>query len=89
MSEIDSFIFKFKHLWKSGRSASLSLKSDAGKAQVTLLVDLDEVQLPSVQHPVWSRNGPARQGQRNCQAAEQEAAFEAAKAFNTVSIHEN
>ena len=85
MTEIDSFIFKFKHLWKSGRSASLSIKSDAGKAQVTLHVDLDDAQLLPVQHPVRSRNGPARQRRRTRRAAEREAA----KASNTVTIHEN
>ena len=98
MSEIDSFIYKFKHLWKSGRSASLSLKSDAGKAQVTLHVDLDDPQLLPVQHPVRSRNGPARQRRRIRRAAEREASSEASKASNTdensvdddeVIIHEN
>ena len=98
MSEIDSFIFKFKHLWKSGRSASLSLKSDAGKAQVTLHVDLDDAQLLPVQHPVRSGNGPARQRRRIRRAAEREAA-EAAKPSKTTDensveadkeiIHEN
>ena len=98
MSEIDSFIYKFKHLWKSGRSASLSLKSDAGKAQVTLHVDLDDPQLLPVQHPVRSRNGLSRQRRRIRRAAEREASAEASKASNTdensvdddeVIIHEN
>ena len=83
MTEIDSFIFKFKHLWKSGRSASLSIRSDAGKAQVTLHVDLDDAQLLPVQHPVRSRNGPARQRRRTRRAAEREAS----KASNTVTSH--
>ena len=60
MSEKDNFIFKFKHLWKSDRSSSLSIKSDAGKAQVTLYFDLDDAQLLSVQYPVRDRNVPAR-----------------------------
>ena len=92
MSEIDSFIYKFKHLWKSGRSASLSLKSDAGKAQVTLHVDLDDPQLLPVQNPVRSRNGPARQRRRIRRAAERKTASEASKVSNTddkVIIHEN
>ena len=31
MSEIDSFIGKFRHLWYSGKSASVFINSEAGK----------------------------------------------------------
>ena len=43
MSEIDSFYFKFKNLLISGKSANLSLRSEAGKASLSLTV---EVELP-------------------------------------------
>ena len=33
---MDSFIIKFKNLWKSGRNANLTIKSNAGKAEVFL-----------------------------------------------------
>ena len=40
--EIDSFVLKFKNLWKSGRNANLTTNSNAGKADVVLSVELDE-----------------------------------------------
>ena len=41
--EIDSFILKFKNLLLSGRNATLVLKSNAGKAEVNLSVELGDV----------------------------------------------
>ena len=46
MSELDSFIVKFKHLLFSGSNASLTLKSKAGKAEVTLSTELGDVPPP-------------------------------------------
>ena len=64
MSEIDSFIGKFKHLWYSGRSASLLINSEAGKAKVTLSVELGDAPHPPAHSQQRSRNGPARQRRR-------------------------
>ena len=62
--ELNSFILKFKNLWKSGRNANLTIKSIAGKAHVSLNVELDETpsDLDEAQHGRLqkSRNGPAR-----------------------------
>ena len=42
-SEIDSFVRKFKSLWKSGRDAKLHVKTEAGDTFVTLSVGLGQV----------------------------------------------
>ena len=74
-TEIDSFIVKFKSLLLSGRNATLELKSNAGKAQVNLYVELGDVSCPPAQHPHprWPRDGPSRQRRRLKRAAEREA----------------
>jgi hypothetical protein len=64
MSEVDSFIGKFKCLWHSGRSASLTINSEAGKAKVTLSVEIDDAPHLPAQSQQKSRNGPARQRHR-------------------------
>jgi hypothetical protein len=73
--EIDSFIAKFKSLLLSGRNATLQIKSQAGKAEVNLCVELGDVSHPPAQHPhhQWHRNGPSRQRRRLRRAAEREA----------------
>jgi hypothetical protein len=75
-TEIDSFIVKFKSLLLSGRNATLEIKSNAGKAEVNLRVELGDVSCPPAQHPHqrWPRNGPARQRRRVRRAEEREAA---------------
>ena len=45
-AEIDSFIVKFKSLLLSGRNTTLEIKSNAGKAEVNLRVELDDVSCP-------------------------------------------
>ena len=62
--EIDSFVLKFKNLLLSGRNATLVIKSTAGKAEVSLNVELGDVppHLPG-QHQ-QSRDGPSRQRRR-------------------------
>ena len=68
--EIDSFILKFKSLLLSGRNASLVIKCDAGKAEVSLNVHLDHIPPPPVQvQQQRSRNGPSRQRRRLRRAA--------------------
>ena len=44
MSELDSFVNKFKNLLSSGRTASLLIKAVAGKAEVKLEVKLGDAQ---------------------------------------------
>ena len=62
-SEIESLLNKLKALCQSGRNATLTLSSNAGKAVVKLRVDLGVPlkQDPHHQHqPKHSRNGPAK-----------------------------
>ena len=40
VSEIDTFYFKFKNLLLAEKNATLTLRSEDGRAQVTLSVDL-------------------------------------------------
>ena len=68
--ELDSFYVKFKNLLLTEKDATLTLKSEAGRALITLSVDLGHVlsaedQLPPSRH----RNGPARQHRREKRAA--------------------
>ena len=41
--DIDSFLLKFKTLLYSGKNASLTIQSEAGKANVSLTVSLDHI----------------------------------------------
>ena len=68
--EIDSFICKFKQLLHSGMNAHLDIKTEAGKAIVTLTAEVDV----HPHHRVQSRNGPSRQRRREKRAAAREAA---------------
>ena len=63
LSEIDSFIWKFKHLVYSGRNAHLDIKSEAGKAIVHLTTEVDAY-ADQEQQCAQLRNGPARQQRR-------------------------
>ena len=67
-AEIDSFILKFKNLLLTGRSATLVIKSNAGKAEVSLNVELGHVPPPSGQNQKYP-NGPSRQRRRLRRAA--------------------
>ena len=73
-TELDSFIAKFKGLWKLGLDANLELNSHAGLAWVGLRVRLGHAPLQPPFHfppsPQKSRNGPARQRRREKRAAE-------------------
>ena len=77
-SEIDSFVFKFRHLCRSGRNATLTLRSSAGKASIDLHVDLGDQQHIPVQQRQHSRDGPARQRRRLKRAAARRDAAEQA-----------
>ena len=84
--EIDSFVVKFKNLWKAGRNASLILKVDAGKAEINLCVkDIDEPPRIPFSYPRQSRNGPARQRRRERRALARQQAEEASGETNVVN----
>ena len=88
-SEIDSFILKFKSLLQAGRNASLTVKAEAGKASVSLHVNLGDVLPPEFlqQHRHGSRNGPARQRRRERRAtARKEKAKSAVEANEVVEL---
>ena len=68
--ELDSFFGKFKNLLCAEKNATLTLKSEAGKAYVTLSLDLGHVHSDHGQpQPRGPRNGPARQRRREKRAA--------------------
>ena len=85
--EIDSFVRKFKVLCQAGRSASLTLSSDAGKASLNLSVDLGVLPDEGLHHPHHprnhSRNAPARQCRR--QARDRS---EGGKAYSTLTYED-
>ena len=68
--ELDSFYVKFKNLLRSEKDATLTLKAEAGRAFVTLTLDLGHVLSEHEQpQPRGPRNGPARQRRREKRAA--------------------
>ena len=70
--ELDSFYVKFKNLLRAEKDATLTLKSEAGRAFVTLSVDLGHVLSEQDLLPRGSRNGPARVRRREKRAAARE-----------------
>ena len=86
--EIDSFILKFKNLLLSGRNATLVLKSNAGKAEVNLSVELGDVlSQPHSQHRQrhGPRNGPSRE-RRRIRRAEARKAAEVAEHVEEMNV---
>ena len=79
VSELDTFIYKFKNLWQSGYDAHLSAEAHAGKAWVCLGVQLgqapgplhNEHQLPG--NARRARDSPARKRRRDRRSAAREA----------------
>ena len=83
LMEIDSFLTKFKNLWHAGYKASFDLKSENGKAIVTLTADLGyappppafppPVQLPRQRGPAYQRRQERRrQAANTCSATVEE-----------------
>ena len=66
MSEIDSFFFKYKNLLIAGKSANLTLRAEAGKATITLAVEVEDLQ--HVHPNNRPRDGPSRQRRREKRA---------------------
>ena len=75
-AELDSFIFKFKHLWRAGCDAHLDINTHAGQAWVGL-----HAQRPHHQNLYTNvnkaRNGFSRQRRRERRAAQRKQAEEA------------
>ena len=63
-SELDSFYYKFKNLFRAEKDATLTLKSEVGRAVITMSVNLGHYH-----HP---RYWPARQRQHEKHAAASE-----------------
>ena len=76
-SEIDSFVFKLKNLWKAGRNANLTIECNAGKASVNLRVDDLVVPHHALQQRN-SRNGESQRRLRERRAQARQAAEEGA-----------
>ena len=71
--ELDSFYVKFKNLLRAEKDATLTLKSEAGRAFVTLSLDLGHVLSEQDLSPRGGpRNGPARIRRREKRAAARE-----------------
>ena len=79
-SELDSFFVKFKNLLHAEKDATLTLKSDAGRAFVTLSVDLGHVLSEPGLQQLRPRNGPARQRRREKRAADRQVKIAAEEA---------
>ena len=62
--ELESFFLKFKNLLLAEKDATLVLKSEAGRASVSLSLDLGHVFSGQDELPGGPRNGPARQRRR-------------------------
>ena len=72
VQDLDSFYFKFKNLMFAEKDATLTVKSEAGRVQVSLSVDLGHVlsvEPPHLPH-LHCRNGPSRQRRRKRRAEE-------------------
>ena len=74
-SELQSFVSKFRSLWQTSLDAHLKLKSHAGKAWVSLAVQLGDAPGPLQPPPhipplrKKNRNGPSQQRRRERRAA--------------------
>ena len=73
LSEIDSFLFKFKNLLYLEKDATMTLKSEAGKVSVCLSVELGHALSSPRRTP---RNGPSRQRRRERRASARVSAKE-------------
>ena len=63
VTELDKFIVKLKHLWKSGHDARFNLETHTGQAWVSLLVKLGHVQ---DHHPQHHQEQPRHPKRRDC-----------------------
>ena len=69
--ELNTFIVKFKQLWKSGLNAHLDLDTSAGKAWVGLRLHLGDAPLATQHHHQDTQNyrdSPTRERRRSRRA---------------------
>ena len=81
LSELDSFVCKFKFLWHAGYDATLKVETKAGKACVTLQAGLGSSPFPfpppqHIPHHVPRRSGPAQRRRRERRESARRAASE-------------
>ena len=70
-SELNSFVYKFKNLWRTGQEATLNVKCKAGNAWVELGVCLGHpLDIPPPQLHRHDHQGNSRDRRRNRRAAE-------------------
>ena len=81
VTELDSFVLKFKNLCLARSNANLTMNTIAGKVTLCLQVELDGL-LPPQQHQLLlkTRNGPSQQKRREKRAAARKVAAEKAVA---------
>ena len=79
MSEIDSFVLKFKNLLHSEKDATLTIKSEAGRAVLQLSVELGHVLSNPLHHHRHPKNSPSRQRRRERRAAARNSEEETSK----------
>ena len=88
--ELDSFVSKFRHLWKIGCDAHLDIHAHAGQAWLGLHVRLGHAQGPLYQDHVRNvnkaRNGPSLQRRRKKRADARKQAEEAFKKETTDGV---
>ena len=62
-NELDSFLLKFKQLWRSGFNASLNVDAEAGQPSVMLKLDLNCApgRIYSSQQYVYTHTGNSRE----------------------------
>ena len=79
VTELDSFVLKFKNLCLARNNANLTMKTIAGKVTVCLQVELDGLPLHT-QLPLKTRNGPSQQNPREKRAIARKVVAEKAAA---------
>ena len=85
-SELDSFIFKFKQLWHSGKDAHIDIETHAGQAWVGLGARLGHAPGPLHHQPHSTplprkNDSPSRQRRRAALVAAKKEAEEAPKEY--------
>ena len=93
--ELDSFYVKFMNLLQAEKDATLTLKSEAGRAVITLSDDLGPVLSEAGHQQHRPQNGPSRRRRREKHAAArqeekaaEEASISAAKALEALKLTE-
>ena len=90
LSDLNSFVGQFLHLWQSGRDASLHLKTCDGKATINLQLGLGQAPPPPFSQPPPRRvPGPSHQRRTQRRALAREQAEQAQAKTNEEEVAEN